>query len=133
MKREMNLVPDGMPIRNGRFVGGPTTVLRLEGDQARGLPDQRELVLSRAQREALRGAIGEAPRTLWIYDTRIGENDCCCDAQNRGLRFSEAQIDVPHVYVRGYQPPSAADWLMLTVLALPLLARSLRLFRSGAA
>jgi hypothetical protein len=93
------LARDGMPIENGRFAGGPATVLTLSADQARSLGADRELVLSKAQRAALRSSAGMAPLTLLVYDTRIGENDCCCDAKNRGLRFSADQVEVPHAYL----------------------------------
>ena len=112
---------DGMPIRDGRFAGGPVTVLSLDADQVRSLAVERDLVLSGAQRAALARSAGSAARTLWIYDTRVGENDCSCDAENRGLRFSETQIEVPHAYLLDDRP-SIADGLVVTLVAvLPLL------------
>ncbi len=113
---------DGMPIRDGRFAGGPVTILSLDADQIRALSVGRDLLLSGAQRAMLMRSAGSAPRMLWIYDTRIGENDCSCDAENRGLRFSETQIEVPHAYLPPDDRPSTADWLVLSfVAALPLL------------
>jgi hypothetical protein len=96
---------DGMPIEGGRFVGGPTTILTLSSSQAGKLmaaencESRKELVLSQAQRLALQESAGAAPLTLLIYNTRKSENDCCCDARNRALWFSDSQIEVPHEYL----------------------------------
>ena len=112
---------DGMPIRDGRFAGGPVTILSLDADQVRALEVDRDLRLTGAQRLALYRSAGATARTLWIYDTRIGENDCTCDAENLGLRFSGAQIEVPHAYLPD-ERPSIADWLAVSLAAaLPLL------------
>jgi len=76
------LAADAMPIRNGRFAGGPTTVLTLTPAQHQFLRDaqdrgaRKELILTDDQRVALQMATGAAPLTLLIYDTRRGENDC---------------------------------------------------------
>lgn len=113
---------DGMPLQNGRFAGGPTTVLTLDAEQIRSLAAERHLILSSEQRAALSKATGVAPRWLFMYDTRIGENDCACDAENRGLRFSAAQFEVPHAYLRESPGTSFGGWLALTLMAaLPLL------------
>jgi len=74
------LYADGMPIENGRFAGGPTTVLTMTRDQtaalnAAGKGNQRILVLTEGQRRRLHGAAGVAPVSLLIYNTREGEND----------------------------------------------------------
>lgn len=96
---------DGMPIVGGRFAGGPTTILDLSSRQAEKLRKEetlgslKEIVLSQAQRIALQKSAGAAPSTLLVYNTRKSENDCCCDARNRGLWFSDFQIEVPHKYL----------------------------------
>jgi hypothetical protein len=96
---------DGMPIENGRFVGGPSTVITLSDDQAQKLRDResdgsfKELALSEAQRVALQRSAGAAPVMLLVYNTRKGENDCCCEARNLGLWFSAYQLEVPHRYL----------------------------------
>ncbi|HEX7901669.1 MAG TPA: hypothetical protein VF950_28175 [Planctomycetota bacterium] len=109
------LVRDGMPLENGRFAGGPATVLSLSPDQARSLRERRTLVLSGSQRDALRRSAGRAPATLLVYDTRAGENDCGCEAVDVGLRFSPDQIEVPHPYLaeEAAPPPlvSIVAWL----------------------
>jgi hypothetical protein len=122
---------DGMPLRDGRFTGGPVTVLALSEDQMRSLDADRELILSRAQQAALWRAARAAPRTLRIYDTRVGENDCTCGAESRGLRFDQARIEVPHRYLPKHEPPSFADGLMLALFVLPLVGMAVRRVRSA--
>lgn len=101
--------PDGIPIEKGRFAGGPTTVLTLREDQSRSLREGlRTLALTDAQRDASRRSAGRAPATLLVHHTKAGENDCSCDAQDRGLWFIADQLDVPHLYLGEEGPADAA-------------------------
>jgi hypothetical protein len=105
------LYADGMPIDNGRFIGGPTTVLTLTREQTAALKTagkegQKILVLTDGQRRQLARATGVAPISLLIYNTMKGENDCTCDAEPRGLWFSEGQVEVPYAYLPPGKNPS---------------------------
>ena len=51
---------DGMPIKNGRFAGGEVTILTVTPEQVKTMRSSHELVLTRAQRQTLRDAQGEA-------------------------------------------------------------------------
>lgn len=96
-----NALADGMPIgRDGRFEGGEVVLLRLSVAQQALLMRGRSLRLDAAQRERIRKVHGFAPASLEIFDTRHGENECTCNAYNRGLRFAEEEVEVPRVYLR---------------------------------
>ena len=108
------LYADGMPIENGRFVGGPTTVLTLTREQTAALKtagkeDQKFLVLTDGQQRQLKREARVAPTSLLIYNTMKGENDCTCDVEPRGLWFSEGQVEVPHAYLPMGKDPSPAE------------------------
>jgi hypothetical protein len=95
---------DGMPIdQSGRFSGGPTTVITLTAAQIEALavPENkwRRIALTGEQRTKLMKEAGSSPSIFRFYDTRIGENDCTCEAANRALRFSESQAEIPHAYL----------------------------------
>jgi len=117
---------DGMPIKNGRFIDGPSTVLTLTPAQAATLriaEERREpkvLVLSEAQRMRLLRSAGAAPMKLDVYNTRKGENDCTCEAVNRGLWFEEGSVEVPHRYLAadGIPPPNGGSIPSVTLVIL---------------
>ncbi|NIT84347.1 MAG: hypothetical protein GWM98_24475, partial [Nitrospinaceae bacterium] len=87
------------PIENGRFAGGPVTVLTVPAGELDALPSLGKLYLTDEQKEQLLEDAGVAPSFLWIFDLRKGENECTCNAANRGLRISEDQVEVPHEYL----------------------------------
>lgn len=96
---------DGMPIdKDGRFKGGPTTVVTLTAEQIKFLagPERKweRISLSSEQRAKLMIEAGKSPEQFSFYDTRIGENDCTCAAENRALRFSESEAEIPHSYLK---------------------------------
>ena len=95
----VRVLADGMPIKDGRFVGGPTTVLTLTQSQIVALKATRVIKVTPAQKARLVRDAGVAASELEVYDTRRHENDCTCHAWNRALRFSETQIEVPHPYL----------------------------------
>jgi hypothetical protein len=95
----VDVLADGMPIKDGRFVGGPTTVLKLTQAQIVALKTTRMIKVTPAQKARLVRDAGVAASELEVYDTRRHENDCTCHAWNRALRFSETQIEVPHPYL----------------------------------
>jgi len=105
---------DGMPIKNGRFVGGPATVITLTVAQLKQLRAADEqagpkvLILTEGQRASLQRSARAAPLRLGIYNTRKGETDCTCEAVNRGLWFAEGKVEVPHEYrvAEGDTPPA---------------------------
>jgi hypothetical protein len=123
---------DGMPIHEGRFTGGPTTVLTLTPVQAATLRkaeerrEQKFLILSEAQRMCLMRSAGAAPAKLVIYDTRTGENDCTCEAVNRGLWYEEGSVEVPHTYLAAEAVPTSGGGsipiVMVVVLSVVLAA-----------
>jgi len=95
---------DGMPIdKNGRFYGGPTTIITLTTEQIKklALPENagKRLALTEVQRAKLKKETGKSPTMFMFYDTRIGATDCTCGAANRALRFSETKAEIPHEYV----------------------------------
>ena len=92
---------DGMPIINGRFAEGAVSELKLSPWQVLLLRvgGASVLELSEAQRNQLRAESGSGPARLYIYNTRLGENDCTCEAVNRGLWFSEWRMEIPHAYL----------------------------------
>ncbi len=96
----ISAIADGMPIgEDGRFVGGETIVIGLSEAQESGLTNDRTLKLNREQKRLIRKLHGFAPSELFVYDTRIGENDCTCDAYNRGLWFQKGMVEVPRLYL----------------------------------
>ena len=120
---------DGIPIDEGRFIGGKTTVITLtEGQvntlvQAEKLGKPKRVSLSEHQRWSLQETAGSAPVMLFVYNTRTGENDCTCEAQNLGLWFDVGLIEVPHTYLvaEGVPPPRPSNshqWLIVMVIAL---------------
>jgi len=106
---------DGMPIENGRFCGGATSVIRLTSEQMEALNRQqmrgecKTLVLNNLQRLQLQNEAGAAPNKLDIYNTRLNENDCTCEAVNRGLWFTATQLEVPHAYLQNEGHPPMTD------------------------
>lgn len=95
-----NVRADGMPIDSqGRFVGGETIVIGLSETQQAALAKDRVLKLNAAQRRQIRKIHGFSPSELHIYDTRVGENDCTCEAYNRGLWFNAGLVEVPRTYL----------------------------------
>ena len=91
---------DGIPIgEDGRFTGGETIVIGLTAAQKSGLVANRTLRLNSEQKRLIRKLHGFAPSELYVYDTRVGENDCTCDAYNRGLWFHEGMVEVPRMYL----------------------------------
>lgn len=91
---------DGMPVgEDGRFTGGETIIIGLTGGQKAGLASDRVLKLNAEQRRIIRKVHGFSPSSIFIYDTRTGENDCTCSAYNRGLLFSADLVEVPRVYL----------------------------------
>ena len=96
---------DGMPIdKNGRFIGGKTTVITLTSEQINILSQPEEkwkrIALTDKQREKLMKEAGVSPKLFRFYDTRVGESDCTCEAANRALRFSESEAEIPHDYLK---------------------------------
>ena len=102
---------DGMPVERGRFIGGPVTVLKLTPQQVRVLNaaeaqnQPKVLLLSEKQRVQIQRDAGLAPLQLHVYNTRKGENDCCCEASNRGLWFADNKLEVPHAYLHAEGNP----------------------------
>lgn len=111
---------DGMPLKDGRFVGRVIVVRltdpqRKELDaaarwrQAHGLdwPPESEwpeverdgLALTPDQRARVRALAGAGPRRVSVVETRLGQNDCTCGACNRALRFDELHVEIPLEYV----------------------------------
>ena len=96
---------DGMPIdKAGLFSGGPTTIITLTKEQIKTLADPamkwKRMPLTDKQRAKLMKEAGTGPKLFMFYDTRIGETDCTCQAANRALRFSEAEAEIPHAYLK---------------------------------
>ena len=105
---------DGMPIGDdGRFNGGPTTVITLTASQIEALatPENRwqRITLTESQRAKLNREAGHSPRRFRFYDTRIGESDCTCEAANRALRFSETEAEIPHDYLVSDEKAASID------------------------
>lgn len=92
---------DGMPIANGRFSGGEVTEIIVspwQWAQLR-LGDAYVLELTQTQSELIKRKSGSSISRVYIYNTRIGENDCTCCAENRALWFSEWKLEIPSAYV----------------------------------
>jgi len=108
------VLADGMPIEEGRYVGGKVTELTLSPWQVTQLRagDAQVLQLSQRQRNRLRTESGSAPHRLYIYNTRLGENDCTCCAVNRGLWFADWRIEVPHAYLNEDEIMRAPDGII---------------------
>lgn len=105
---------DGMPIdKNGRFYGGPTTVITLTKAQIKSLslPENKwhRMALTEEQRAKLKKEAGKSPTMFMFYDTRIGESDCTCEAANRALRFSESEAEIPHDYLKSDEEATEID------------------------
>ncbi len=105
---------DGMPIdKNGRFYGGPTTVITLSKAQikALSLPENKwhRMALTDEQRDKLKKEAGKSPSLFMFYDTRIGETDCTCEAANRALRFTETEAEIPHAYLMSDEEAAEID------------------------
>ena len=102
----MFALADGLPLTNGRYVQGRTTVLDLT-------PEQRALIdcirerqtdntktpyvfrLTPKQAAKLNREAGLSPSRFQVYETWRGFNDAG-PHWNLVLRFSESQIEVPH-------------------------------------
>jgi len=96
----MSVFADGMPIgEDGRFEGGETIVIGLSDSQKQRLAKSPMLKLSAEQKQVIRRTHGFSPSELFIYNTRKGDNDCTCDAYNRGLWFHEGMVEVPRMYL----------------------------------
>ena len=90
---------DGPPMKNGRFSGGPVTVLELTEGQIASLSKDRTLALTKEQIVLVKNEFGLSPSHLEVWNTKDGEVDCTCFAWNLAFRFEELRVEVPHRYL----------------------------------
>lgn len=97
---------DGLPLTNGRYAQGRTTVLELTADQRALIDCIRERYtdntktpyvfrLTPKQAAKLEREAGLSPARFQVYETWRGFNDAG-PHWNLVLRFNESQIEVPH-------------------------------------
>jgi hypothetical protein len=90
---------DGFPVANGRYAGGPATILELDAGQRASIDQARQLVLTASQQDRLFREAGTRASEFLVYDLRLAESDCTCNAANVAFRFSEDQVEVAHLYL----------------------------------
>lgn len=97
---------DGLPLMNGRYVKGVTTVLDITREQRALIDCIRErhtdntktpyvFRLTPKQAAQLKKEAGFSPERFQVYETWRGFNDAG-PHWNLVLRFNETQIEVPH-------------------------------------
>ena len=97
---------DGIPMKNGHFVGEKTFVLRLTPEQISELEKRRkarrplyqeQLVLTAAQVDELERHSKKRITRLEIFE---GDwKDCSCHAHNIGSRITKGTVEVPISYL----------------------------------
>ena len=90
---------DGPKMENGRFAGGPVTILQLTETQLENQNISRVLKLTILQRRLLESEFGLSPSYLEVWNTKDGESDCTCFAWNLAFRFDDLHVEVPHKYL----------------------------------
>ena len=97
---------DGLPLTNGRYVQGRTTVFDLTPDQTALIDCIRKrhtdntktpyvFRLTSKQSAKLKREAGLSPARFQVYETWRGFNDAG-PHWNLAVRFNETQIEVPH-------------------------------------
>ena len=95
----------GIPILDGRYSGGPATILTLTSQQIAQLESSHYIDLTHQQSNLIKKQTKVRVYKLLIMDLRKGETDCEDFLFNVGLRFSQTEIEVPHKYL---VPPEKA-------------------------
>jgi len=90
---------DGFPVENGRYAGGPATILALDAGQKASIDRERKLVLTASQQDLLFRDAGTRASEFLVYDLRLAESDCTCNAANIAFRFSDDRVEVAHAYL----------------------------------
>lgn len=114
---------DGVPLKDGRYSGGPVVAFQLTPTQKKDIEHFRSchldhsrtmnvytpyvFALTASQRESLRATKGFAPRLFEIYETYRGFNDAG-PHWNLALRFSKDEIEVPLNLLRNEREAAAA-------------------------
>jgi hypothetical protein len=97
----LDALADGFRMKDGRYAGGPVTVLELTRDQRVTVETKRIVVLTEKQKRILRRDAGVAPSVLQVYSLRTAGKDCTCFDFNISIWFEPERIEVPHRYLAG--------------------------------
>jgi hypothetical protein len=96
---------DGIPIKDGRYSGGPSIVIELTASQ-------KELIITKytpffafpisdVQRELIHtvSSVSPPPSTLMLVKVEDTAGKCTCGAANLGLLIDSSHVEIPIEYV----------------------------------
>ena len=99
-------VADGIPMKNGHFVGVKTFIVRLTPDQVKELEKRRsgkaqlyeeKIVLTSDQVDEIQRHAKKRITRLEIFEGNW--KDCACHAYNIGSRIDKTAVEVPVPYL----------------------------------
>jgi hypothetical protein len=96
---------DGLEVKDGRYAGGPSVVIKLTPTQARliqtAFKPGMELTLTKPQQAHLRreASLKLAPTKIYVGHASDWAHDCTCFASNIAIDFKPGYVELPVRYL----------------------------------
>lgn len=96
---------DSLPIKNGRYAGGPVVMITLTEKQRETIQKKykpyikMKLTKSQQAEIASKGNMKESPTKLIVVRPADTQEDCTCGLANIGLILKDGVIEIPMSYL----------------------------------